>query len=213
MEDEKCLLPEEYSTSSFSDTGDEVVRSQFFSQSTEPAVTFGRQKMWVNSVCLAKFPETDYVQILVNRDKKLLTLHPSQENIADALPWRSSGNKKRKPRRLSCPVFFAMVCALMQWNPDCRYRITGKYLCENGEELLAFDLRSAEVYIYGDQAAQRYSPRFPSDWRDRFGIPAAEHDAKPLIHIFEEYAVFELDPPAFRTDTLTIQKSEGEDET
>lgn len=213
MEDEKCLLPEEDSSGNFSVAGYEVVRSQFFSQSAEPTVTFSRRKMWVNSVCLAKFPETDYVQILVNRGTKALTLRPSQENAADALPWCSAGNRKRKPRRLSCPVFFALVCALMKWNPDCRYRITGKHLFENGEELLAFDLRSAEAYVYGDHIAQRYAQRFPSDWRDRFGIPAAEHGVEPLIRIFDEYAVFELDPPAFRPDTPTIPKLEGEDKT
>lgn len=211
MEDEKCLLPEEDSSGNFSDAGYEVVRSQFFSQSAEPAVTFGRQKMWVNSVCLTKLPEANHIQILVNRDTKTLTLRPSQENDADALPWCSTGNRKRKPRRLSCPVFFAMVCALMKWNPDYRYRITGKHLCESEEELLAFDLRSAEAYVYGDHATQRYTPRFPSDWRDRFGIPAAEHSIEPLIHIFDEYAVFELDLPATRPDTPTIQKLEGED--
>lgn len=213
MEAEKCLLPEEDSSGNFSGAGYEVVRSQFFSQSADPAVTFGRRKMWVNSVCLTKFPGTDYVQILVNRDTKALTVRPSQENAADALPWCSAGNRKRNPRRLSCPVFFAMVCALMKWNPDCRYRITGKHLCGSGAELLAFDLRSAEAYVYGDHAAQRYAPRFPSDWRDRFGIPATEHNVKPLIHIFDEYAVFELDPPAIRPDTPTIPKLEGEDET
>lgn len=211
MEDEKCLLPEEDSSGNFLDAGYEVVRSQFFSQSAEPVVTFGRQKMWVNSVCLTKLPEANYIQILVNRDTKTLTLRPSQENVADALPWCSTGNRKRKPRRLSCPVFFAMVCALMKWNPDYRYRITGKHLCENEEELLAFDLRLAEAYVYGDHAAKRYTPRFPSDWRDRFGIPAAEHSIEPLIHIFDEYVVFELDPPATRPDTPTIQELEGED--
>ena len=36
----------------------------------------------------------------------------------------------------------------MEWNLDCRYRLTGKYLCENGEQLLAFDLRSAEAFYY-----------------------------------------------------------------
>ena len=147
MEDERYLPPEKAPSGIFSDDGFEVIRSQFFSSSSEPVLSFGRMKMWVNSVCLKRFQETEYIQILVNRGTRTLTLRPSREDARDALPWCSAGSKKRKPRQLSCPIFFAKIYALMEWNLDCRYRLTGKYLCESGEQLLAFDLRSAEAFI------------------------------------------------------------------
>lgn len=211
MEDKKRLPSEEYQFKSFADGNYEIVRSQFFSHSTEPAITFGRQKMWVNSICLAKFSETDYIQILVNKDTKVLILRPSQENAKDALPWCSAGSMRRKPRHLSCPVFFAMVCELMRWNPDCRYRVTGKYLFGNETELLAFDLRLAEAYVYGENTAQRHAPHFPADWRDQFGIPETEHDTEPLVRIFDGYTVFKLGPPEVKPDISAVQTSKGED--
>ena len=168
--------------------------------------------MWVNSVCLKKFPETDHVQIMVNSSLKTLTLYPSQEDVRDALPWCSSGSGRRRPRQLSCPIFFAMIYALMKWNPDFRYRLTGKHLCGNGEELLAFDLRSAEAFPYSGDMKWRYTPHFPGDWRDRFGMPAVEHSMEPLVHIFQEYAVFELEPPSVKPDTPAIPGTKGEDE-
>lgn len=211
MEDEKYLSPGETPSGISPAGGFELVHSQFFLQSTEPVLSFGRLKMWVNSVCLKKFPEADHIQILLNSSTRTLTLYPSREDVRDALPWCSSGGGKRKPRQLSCPVFFAMIYALMEWDPDCRYRLTGKHLRENEEELLAFDLRSAEAFLYSGDATQRYKPRFPADWRERFGTPAPERRLEPLVHVFREHVVFELKTSAVRPDVPAIQKSEGGD--
>lgn len=210
MEDERHLPPEESANSTPPTAGFEIVRSQFFSQSSEPVISFGRLKMWVNSVCLKKFHETDYVQILVNSSTKTFTLYPSQEGVLDALPWCSSGGGKRKPRQLSCPLFSAKIYALMDWNPDCRYRLTGKHLHENGEQLLAFDLRSAEAFLYDGDATRRYMPRFPVDWRDQFGTPASERRLEPLVHVFEEVVVIELETPVVTRDAPAIHEEKGE---
>lgn len=212
MEDERYLPPEGFPSGTPPTDDFEVVRSQFFSQSSEPVLSFGRLKMWVNSVCLKKFPETDHVQIMVNSSLKSLALYPSRENVRDSLPWCSSGSGKRKPRQLSCPIFFAKIYALMKWNPDFRYRLTGKHLCGNGKELLAFDLQSAEAFLYSGDTKWRYTPHFPVDWRDRFGTPAAEHNMKPLVHVFQEYAVFELETPSVKPDAPAILGMKGEDE-
>lgn len=105
-----------------------------------------------------------------------------------------------------------MIYALMEWVPNCRYRLTGKYLCENGKELLAFDLRSAEAFLYSGDIKWRYTPHFPADWRNRFGTPATEHSMEPLVHVFQEYAVFELEAPPVKPDAPAIPATKGEDE-
>ena len=211
MGDERYLPPEE-SPSGISFNDDfEVVRSQFFPSSSEPVLSFGRLKMWVNNVCLNKFQKTDYVQILVNSSTRTLTLRPSHEDDRDALPWCFTGSGKRKPRHLSCPIFFAKIYALMEWNPDCRYRLTGKHLRENGEQLLAFDLRSAEAFFYSRDVTRRYAPYFPTDWRERFGTPAAEHRMELLVHVFQEYVVFELETPAAKPDAPAPQEAKGDE--
>ena len=210
MEDERCLMSEGRPRGVSPEAGSEVVRSQFFSQSTEPILSFGRLKLWVNGICLKKLPEADYVQILVNSRAKTLALRPSREDVRDALPWCSSCGGRRKPRQLSCPLFFAKIYALMRWESDCRYRLTGRHLCENQEHLLAFDLQSAEAFLYRGDVTRRYMPRFPADWRDQFGTPAAEHRMEPLVHVFQEYVVFELEAPALRPDGSDIQEGKGE---
>ena len=44
----------------------QVVRREFFAHLREPAVTFNNRKFYVNSACLSKFPNTEYVQALIN---------------------------------------------------------------------------------------------------------------------------------------------------
>ena len=58
--------------------GFQVVRREFFAHLTEPAVTFNNCRFYVNSACLNKFPDTDYVQVLVNRNTKIMALRPCQ---------------------------------------------------------------------------------------------------------------------------------------
>ena len=106
MENEKYLPPEKTPSGIFSDDGFEVIRSQFFSSSSEPVLSFGRLKMWVNSVCLKKFQETEYIQILVNRSTRTITLHPSREDARDV--------KNENP--VSCPARYFLRRSMRLWS-------------------------------------------------------------------------------------------------
>ena len=50
----------------FSYKGYQVVRGEFFSHINEPSITFNANKVAVNSSCLRRLPQFDYIQILVN---------------------------------------------------------------------------------------------------------------------------------------------------
>lgn len=52
--------------------GFQVVRREFFAHLGEPSVTFNSCKFYVNAACLTKFPTSDYAQVLINRQKKIL---------------------------------------------------------------------------------------------------------------------------------------------
>lgn len=56
--------------------GYQVVRQEFFAHVNEPAVTFNNYKFYGNAACLRKFPATEFVQVLINRERKLLVLRP-----------------------------------------------------------------------------------------------------------------------------------------
>ncbi|MBP3731358.1 MAG: hypothetical protein J6I40_07820, partial [Mailhella sp.] len=181
---------------SFSYDGYQVVRGEFFSHLFEPSVTFSDCKFYVNTTCLAKMPQVEYVQILVNPETRKLAVRPSSEDAKDAFLWCSSRNGKRKPKQIICRIFFAKIMELMGWNPEYRYKLLGKLIQCGGEHLYLFDLTATEVYqraiASGGKARTSRTPTFPTEWQNQFGLPVEEHKKQLQINIFNGYTVFGL---------------------
>jgi len=181
---------------SFDFDGFQVVRREFFAHLNEPSISFNNYKFYVNTACLTKFPETDYVQVLVNRNTKILALRPCGEGERDSFLWCNNSKGKRKPKQTTCRLFFAKIVSLMNWNPDHRYKLTGKLVQANGEYLIAFDLTATEVYqrtfVEGAKPKTSRTPVFPSEWQEQFGLPFKEHRQSMQINIFEGYAIYAI---------------------
>ncbi|MCD7879583.1 MAG: hypothetical protein LUG16_06605, partial [Candidatus Gastranaerophilales bacterium] len=103
----------------FNYDGYQVVRGEYFAHIFEPSVTFNKNKVYLNSTCIKKFPEIEYVQILVNSDEKKLAVRPCNEDDKDSFVWCTA---KRKPKQISCKIFSGMISNLMNWNPEYRYK-------------------------------------------------------------------------------------------
>lgn len=180
--------------------GFQVVRREFFAHLREPSVSFNNCKFSVNASCLSKFPETEYVQVLVNRDSKILALRPCEEGDRDSFRWCNLVKGKRKPKAITCKLFFAKIFSLMDWNPQYRYKLLGRLIHANGEYLLAFDLTATEVYQRsfeeGKKPKTSRTPVFPAGWQDQFGLPFSEHKQSMQINIFDGYAVYAIKEPA-----------------
>ena len=174
----------------------QVVRREFFAHRYDPSISFYDCKFTANTACLKKFPDTDYVQIMVNRDLRLLALRPCTEADGDAYPWCT---QKRKPRTVSCPIFFAMITEMMGWDPKHRYKVLGRLAHANGEYLLVFNLISAGTYrkLSKDNKKPRTSrnPVFPEDWKDQFGLPFFEHQKTMQLNIFDGFAFYSITTP------------------
>lgn len=180
----------------FNFDGFQVVRREFFAHLREPSITFNNCKFSVNTACLTKFPKTEYVQVLVSRGDKILALRPCDEGARDSFLWCNLSKGKRKPRAITCKLFFAKIVSFLNWNPDNRYKLLGKVVHANGEYLLAFDLTSTEVYqkIFKEGETPKVSrtPLFPEDWQDQFGLPYNEHKQSMQINIFDGYAIYAI---------------------
>ena len=176
--------------------GYQVVRREFFAHMNEPSATFNNCKFYVNAACLAKFPKTDYVQALINQETKIMALCPCEEEQRDSFLWCSTSKGKRKPKQITCKLFFAQIFTLMDWNPDYRYKLLGKLIHANGKYLLAFDLTATEVYKKtitpeGKPKASR-TPVFPAEWQGQFGLPYNEHRQSMQINVFDGYAIYAI---------------------
>lgn len=176
--------------------GFQVVRREFFAHIREPSCTFNNCKFYVNAACLSKFPTSDYTQVLINREKKILALRPCPEGARDAFQWCSVSKGKRKPKQITCRLFFAKVASMMGWEPHHRYKMLGKLIHSNDEYLIAFDLTASETYrktiVEGEKPKTSRVPVFPADWKDQFGMPYSEHKQSMQINIVDGYAVYSI---------------------
>lgn len=176
--------------------GFQVVRREFFAHLSEPAVTFNNCKFYVNSACLHKFPDADYVQVLVNQKTKIMALRPCAENARDSFAWCNASKGKKKPKQTTCKLFFAKIASMMEWDPDHRYKLLGKLVHANGQYMIAFDLTATEVYqrVPSEGARPRTSrtPVFPAGWQDQFGLPYKEHQQAMQVDIFDGYAIYSI---------------------
>ena len=188
----------------FNYDGFQVVRGEFFAHIYEPSITFNRRKVYLNTACIKKFPEIDYVQILVNSEEKKLAVRPCSGEEKDSFLWCTA---KRKPKQISCKIFSGMIADLMQWNPEYRYKLLGKLIRSNDEYLFIFDLKTSEMYERkieegSEKPKTSRTPIFPEEWKNQFGLPVEEHKKQLQINLFEGYAVFGLDDNKEKSETI-----------
>ena len=200
----------------FSYEGYQVVRGEFFSHPFEPYVVLNRGTVSVNPACIRKFPDMDYVQFMVNPEEKKLVIRPCPEDTRDSFRWAAVGvDGGRRPKTISCKIFFGKVMELMNWNTDCRYKILGKLICSNAESLFVFALESAEAYPRKNNPAYCGPNRalYPKDWRSQFGIPVSKHREDALIQVFDEYTVLDIEGDATSDPAVTNTIGNSNDRT
>ncbi len=176
--------------------GFEVARDEFFAHLFKPSVTFNNEQLSVNVACLRQLPNVEYVQFLVNPEKKKLAVRPCRENDKDAQKWATDGKSdKRKARHITCRIFYAKLFSLMGWRKDCRYQILGKLRRIENDQAFVFNLVDARAFMKKN-ADKDVNPRealYPEDWKDHFGVPVSEHQNTVDLSIFDEYTVFRLE--------------------
>ena len=176
----------------FNYDGYQVVRGEFFAHINEPSFVFNNNKVYVNTACVRKLPDTEFVQILVNPDEKKLAVRPCEESEKDSFRWRSN-SEKIKPKQISCKIFFAKVYSLMGWDYNNRYKLLGKLIRSNGELLYIFDLNTPEIFLRTEvngKSRMSRTPSYPDDWKNHFGLSVKEHQANLQVNIYKGYAVF-----------------------
>ena len=177
----------------FSYDGYEVVRQEFFAHTHEPSITFNNRKVYMNTTCLKRLPNVSHVQFLIHRGERKLLVHPSGEDETDTLSWCTQ-SAKRNPKQISGPIFVPMIMDLMDWNPNYRYKLLGKFICSNGRYLFVFDLTMPNIYRRVSRGEENPKlarlPLFPEEWRSKFGLPVEEHRKRLQVKIFKDHVFF-----------------------
>lgn len=177
----------------FTFDGYQVVRGEFFAHTFEPALTFSDNKVYVNTACVKKLPEIDYVQLLINPVEKKVAVRPCTEDAKDSFRW-CSATTKRSPKQITCRVFYGKLLSLMDWNPKYRYKLLGKLIQSNNELLFVFDLNSPEIFVKkltdDNREITSRTASYPEEWKNQFGLPVEEHQNSLQINIFDGYTIF-----------------------
>lgn len=209
--DEPDLSPNELVTDKeFSFSGFQVVHGAFFAHLFEPSVTFKDEKVAVNAACIRRLPTVEFVQFLVHPEKKLLAVKPCMEDDRDSFRWCSNGGgklNKRRPKSITCHIFYAKVMKLMGWNSNYRYKILGKLICSPKDKVFVFDLSASEAYKRrkkDDQNADN-RPIYSESWLDQFGVPIEEHDDSYQLGIFDDSVVFRIERDEEAVKTVSEQ--------
>ena len=183
--------------SDFDYSGYQLVRREFFAHTQEPSIVFNQGKVGVNTACIRRLPDTEYIQILVNREQKKLVIKPCEESDIHSFQWCTSRKGRKQPRQVTGKLFFLKVCALMEWNPDYRYKIMGKLVHSEDEYLFVFDLSATETYQRMPKEGSKKprlsrTPVFPLEWKDQFGIPYEDRHKVLQVNTFDGFAVYAI---------------------
>ena len=174
----------------------EMVSGEFFAQIKEPAFTINVNKVYVNTAAVRLLPKVDYVKFMINRDEKKLVIKPCSEMDIQGYNWAKDKDGKRYPSHRTGEPFVQSLCMLMNWNPQFRYKISGKKnrAKGDGEEILVFDLTSYKCFEKEISEDGKISKRpvFPPGWNGTFGPKYGESNRTLQVNTFDGYTVFSL---------------------
>ena len=174
----------------------EVTRGEFYSHTREPGFTLNDGKVQVNTACIRKMADVDYIQILINRETHKLAIRACGEEDLFCLPWVRVKDGKRYPRPITGRIFIMKVCKLMNWNPDNRIRMLGKFYKANEDLIFLFDMDGAEEYprVIGEDGKRKVSktPHFSPALENVFGPLYSEHKKEMGINLHQGFAIYSV---------------------
>lgn len=192
----------------------EMVSGEFFAQIKEPAFTINVNKVYVNTAAVRLLPKVDHVKFMINRDEKKLVIKPCSEMDIQGYNWAKDKDGKRYPSHRTGEPFVQSLCMLMNWNPQFRYKISGKKnrAKGDGEEILVFDLTSYKCFEKEISEDGKISKRpvFPPGWNGTFGPKYGESNRTLQVNTFDGYTVFSLKGKENNTGTNIDSSNETE---
>ena len=125
--------------------GYQIVRNNFFNDSQKPKMTISKGQVRFNSVCLKKFEDVEYVELLINPVEKCIAVRPCDKDNPNAIRWGRLKNSKWVVTPKSCAGFAGPLFNIMSWSADCGYKLAGQFIEDGDDKLIVFDLAQPET--------------------------------------------------------------------
>ena len=171
-------------------SGYEIVRAQFFSTLSNPAMTISNGKMRFNTACLKKFGDAEYVELLLNTVERCIAIRPCSKDNPNAVRWGRLKDSRWSVSAISCRGLAKTLFDIMEWEEDTRYRFRGEYVGAGENKMLLFQLDEPEMIKTEEITLPPQEPEqdgteeekeeivikkkmmvFPAAWADSFGRP------------------------------------------
>ncbi len=125
--------------------GYEIVRAEFFNTLEKPVMCISNNRITFSTMCLRKFEDVEYVELLINTVEKCIAIRPCDENNPNAFRWGKFKDEKWTPLPKSITGFAAPLFAMTGWDPTDRIKLCGQYLTDGETQMLLFDLSEPEI--------------------------------------------------------------------
>ncbi|MBU5679601.1 recombinase family protein [Blautia sp. MSJ-9] len=166
--------------------GYEIARSQFFDGADRITVTFSLNDIKFSTTAVRKL-NCALVELLIHPGHHLFAVRTALQTHKNAMQWSKKRGDFFTPRTISGAAFMPTIYTLLDWNTDCRYRITGIKRGNGTDAILIFNLEETEIFIPNDvideqqishaqtnirpftDSLKKNVRAYPPDWADTFG--------------------------------------------
>ncbi|MDD4291093.1 MAG: recombinase family protein [Clostridia bacterium] len=145
--DETKDIQIEVNEGDFDMRGFEITRSEFFDSKRNPAISFSNKKIKLSSVCVKKFKEKNYIELLINPLRRMFAIRSTSKDNRQGIYCSKLENGEYQPKEISAAAFIDIIYSLMDWNPDCKYRIIGTLFENKSEIVYLFDSQNSEAFF------------------------------------------------------------------
>jgi len=199
--------------------GYEIARVQFFSSSSDLAVTFSRSEVQFTKSCVRKLNDAPTVEFLFDPVNHLFAVRPIIKEDQHAIFWATIYPTWCRLRKVNGSAFMPVMYEILGWKPENKYRIRGVRRQRGNETILMFDLHETEVLIPINQSGpdgtdwkqpfplfdkdttpitsrgKRSVVAYPATWVDSFGAEAYEHEQSREVAAIDRDGMWDVTQP------------------
>ena len=175
----------ELSDGEFDFSGYEIARSQFFNTAGKLFVSVSNKNLMFSTGCVNKFPDTQYIEILISPQKYLIAVRPSSKDKKLSVKWSKEKDSGLTTRTVSGAAFLSTIYEIFDWNLSWKYRIQGTYYSRANMPVIIFDINDTETLMpdIGDNpndisplsTAGKSIIAYPTEWIHDFGYNFYTH--------------------------------------
>jgi len=163
-----------------------VPPNMFFSMIKKPAVSIRGNRMEFNMSSIRLFEGVQYVLPMLSERKKRMVEAICAEEELSSVEWARLKKGKWVNKNITCPEYVQNIYKMMNWQPNCRYKVYGNLANSERGLVLVFDLTAAVMFDplpeeYFDKKSGKMKKRinkfYPDEIRMKLGRSYSDYVA------------------------------------